>query len=168
MTTRNLVGLILSFLLYVFLQIFFVKHLVLFDYAFCFMYIAVVLLMPFDTALTTLLFVGFATGIFVDIFYDTLGMHAAATTLIAYIRQYVIRLLTPQRGYEERMALSLRSMGFRWFLIYTLMLTFVHHLVLFYVEASSVELFFYTFLKVIFSTLLTTFVIVGVQYLRRN
>lgn len=168
MTTRNLVALILSFALYVLLQVFFVKHLVLFGSAFCFLYVAVVLLMPFETSLISLLWIGFGTGMVVDIFYDTLGMHAAATTLIAYLRQYVIRLLMPQRGYEERMRLSLRSMGFRWFFGYTILLAFVHHTVLFFLEANNLELFFYTFLKILASTLYTTLVVVGVQYLRKD
>lgn len=168
MTTRNLVALILSFILYVLLQVLLVKHMVLFDYAFCFVYIAVVLLMPFDTSLTTLLWVGFGTGLFVDVFYDTLGMNAAALTLVAYLRQYVIRLLMPQRGYEDRMKLSLRSMGLRWFFAYTVLLTFVHHTLLFFLEASNFDLFFFTLLKVLASTLYTTLVVVSAQYLRRD
>lgn len=168
MTTGNLLRLVATFLLYVILQLFFVRDLVLFDYAFCFVYLGVVLLMPFDSAAITVLLVGFGTGILIDIFYNTLGMHAAATTLVAYLRPFIIRLLVPQRGYEERMTLSLRSMGLRWFLLYTLILTLAHHLLLFYIEASNIDLFFPTLLKVITSTLFTTFVLVVMQYLRRS
>ena len=168
MTTGNLLRLLATFLLYVILQLFFVRNLVLFDYAFCFVYLGVVLLMPFDSTPITILLVGFVTGMLIDVFYNTMGMHAAATTLVAYLRPFIIRILVPQRGYEERMSLSLRSMGFRWFLLYTLVLTLAHHLLLFYVEASNINLFFPTLLKVITSTLFTTFVLVVMQYLRRS
>ncbi|MFN8353410.1 MAG: hypothetical protein U0Y10_03115 [Spirosomataceae bacterium] len=168
MTTGNLLRLLATFALYVFLQIFFVRNLVLFDFAFCYIYIGVILLLPFETTTITLLLVGFGTGLLVDIFYNTLGMHAAATTLMAYLRPLIIRLLAPQRGYEERMTLSVRSMGMRWFVAYIAILTFVHHLLLFYVEASNIALFFPTLLKVIASTLFSSLVLVALQYLRRE
>ena len=138
---------------------------VLFDVGFCFVYIAFLLLLPFDISRVMLLILGFSTGVLVDVFYDTIGIHAAACTLLAYIRPYVIMVTTPRGGYETNMRLSLQGMGNDWFIPYILILTFIHHSVLFFLEAIQLDLFLFTLLKVVSSTLFTCVVIVLIQYL---
>jgi hypothetical protein len=147
------------------LQVFLIRNMVLFDVSFCFAYIAFILLLPFDTSPLILLLLGFSTGLLVDVFYDTLGMHAAASTLVAYFRTFIIRLNTPRGGYEQNARLSLQSMGMEWFAPYSLILIFLHHAVLFFVEASQLNLFFFTSLKVVASTAFTFVVITLIQYL---
>ena len=137
MTSKSIFSQVLIFAFYLLLQIFFVRQLVLFNYAFCFVYIASILLLPFDVNKVTLILLGFLAGIMVDIFYNTIGANAAAMTLKAFIRPSVISLLTPQRGYDERQTLSLNSMGLTWFITYATTLTFVHHFVLFFFQEIS-------------------------------
>jgi hypothetical protein len=168
MTPRSVLSEIFVFGFYLLLQIFFVRQLVLFDYAFCFVYIATITLLPFEMNRMTLIALAFFAGLTVDIFYNTVGANAAAMTLIAFLRPSVISLLTPQRGYDERQILSLRSMGLTWFLTYTAALTFIHHFVLFLLEASDWGLFLPVLLKVICSTIFTTAVIVIIQFFRRD
>jgi hypothetical protein len=138
---------------------------VLFDVAFCFVYIAFILLLPFEISPLVLLFLGFSTGLLMDVFYDTLGMHAAASTLVAYFRPYIIRFNTPRGGYEQNARLSLQSMGMEWFAPYSLVLIFMHHAVLFFVEASQFNLFLFTLLKTVASTAFTFVVVIIMQYL---
>ena len=168
MTSRSIVSQDLIFVFYLLLQIFFVRQLVLFNYAFCFVYIASIILLPFDINKVTLILLGFLAGIMVDIFYNTIGANAAAMTLIAFIRPSVISLLTPQRGYDERQTLSLNSMGLTWFISYAATLTIIHHFVLFLLEASDWGLFFPVMVKVICSTIFTTTVVVIIQFFRRD
>ena len=168
MTSKSIFSQVLIFAFYLLLQIFFVRQLVLFNYAFCFVYIASIILLPFDVNKVTLILLGFLAGIMVDIFYNTIGANAAAMTLIAFIRPSVISLLTPQRGYDERQTLSLNSMGLTWFITYATTLTFVHHFVLFLLEASDWGLFLPVIVKVICSTIFTTTVMVIIQFFRRE
>lgn len=167
MTQSKLISQILFFGFYLLLQIFFVRQLVLFNYAFCFVYIATVLFLDFDTSPTTLIILAFFSGLFIDIFYDTLGMHAASNVLIAFLRPTILTLLTPRRGYDERMTLSLESMGFQWLVIYVGTMAFIHHFILFFMEASDLGLFLQILLKTICSTILTTFVVILLQYFRK-
>ena len=89
MTPRNIVPQIFTFIFYLLLQIFFVRQLVFFNYAFCFVYVATIILLPFDTSRVQLILLGFVAGMLVDVFYNTIGANAAAMTLIAYLRQPV-------------------------------------------------------------------------------
>jgi rod shape-determining protein MreD len=168
MTPRNIVPQIFTFIFYLLLQIFFVRQLVFFNYAFCFVYVATIILLPFDTSRVQLILLGFVAGMLVDVFYNTIGANAAAMTLIAYLRQPILALLVPQRGYDERQILSLKSMGASWFLSYVVILTMIHHFVLFSLEASNFGLIVPIFIKVIASTIFTTLVIIIIQFFRKE
>ncbi len=164
MNSRDYIVQFFYFFIFFALQIFLMRNMVLFDVAFCFVYVAFLLLLPFDISPVFLLILGFGSGLLVDVFYDTLGIHAAASTVVAYFRPYIIRLITPRGGYEQNARLSLQSMGMEWFAPYGLTLIFLHHAVLFFVEASQFNLFFFTLLKTIASTGFTFIVIVIIQY----
>lgn len=165
MNSKNLILQLFYFILYIFLQIMFMKNLVLFDKAFCFIYIGFLLLLPFETNKVLLLIWGFVIGFFIDIFYDSLGIHMAASVLMVYLRSYWINLITPRGGYEVGMEPTLKLMKFEWFATYSLPLIFVHHFALFYIETGGFSLFFFTFVKVVSSVVFTFVTIVLLQYL---
>ena len=167
MNSKSIVH-IISFFAYVALQSIILQNIVLYDTAFCFAYIAFLLCLPVDMSVLGLLMLGFVTGISVDIFYDSLGMHAAASVFIMFIRNYWLNMITPQGGYDAGAMPSIKLNGWQWMLGYILPMIFIHHLVLLFIEASSFGLFWFTLLKVIMSTLLTTTVIFILQYLFYN
>ena len=168
MTLREIISTSLLFLLYLILQILLVRNLVLFDYAFCFVYIACILLLPNETSLTWLLIIAFLTGLVVDTFYNTLGMHAAATVLMAYCRPLVIRSQIDVPGLESRIEFSLHELGTGPFFRYVFVLTLIHHTALFFIEASSLALIIPTLIRVAASTLFTTLSIVLIQFFIRK
>lgn len=168
MTLREILSAVLLFLLYLVLQILLVRNLVLFDYAFCFVYIACILLLPNETGLTWLLIIAFVTGIIVDTFYNTLGMHAAATVLMAYCRPLVVRSLIDVPGMESRLEFSLKDLGGGTFFRYVLIMAFIHHTALFFIEASSLSLLIPTLIRVAASTVFTTISVVLIQFFTRR
>ncbi|MGV3560029.1 hypothetical protein [Larkinella arboricola] len=168
MTLREILNVTFLFLLYLSLQILLVRNMVLFDVGFCFIYVACILLLPTEMSLSATLLTAFGVGIIVDTFYNTLGMHAAATVLMAYIRPLVIRLQEAQHGFESRFVFSIREMGVRDFLYYVMSLTFIHHFALFLIEANNILLVLPAMVKILASTLFTSFTIVLVQYFSRN
>ena len=168
MTFREIVSTVLIFLLYLTLQIMLVRNLVLFDYAFCFVYIACILLLPNETTLAWLLIIAFATGLVVDTFYNTLGMHAAATVLMAYLRPSVVRSQIDMPGMESRIEFSLSELGTGAFIRYVFILVLVHHTALFFIEASSLSLLIPTLIRIGASVLFTTVSIVLIQFFVRR
>lgn len=168
MTLREILSTILLFVLYLALQILLARNLVLFDYAFCFVYIACILLLPNETSLSWLLIIAFVTGIIVDTFYNTLGMHAAATVLMAYCRPLIVRAQIDVPGLESRIEFSLQELGVGTLFRYIFVLALIHHTALFFIEASSLTLLVPTLIRVGASTLLTTVSIVLIQFFTRN
>jgi len=166
MNSRNLITEIISFVIIILLQVLLFKNIVLFNVAFSFFYLAILLFLPFEVIAISLLFIGFFTGFVVDIFYDSLGMHSASCVLLMFVRNFWIKSITPRGGYEVTSTPTIDSMGLQWFTIYALPLIFIHHFALFYIEAGGFEgLFFLTLSKVLASTLMTFLVIVLYQYL---
>lgn len=154
-----------SFFIYLLLQVMLLKNFVLFNTAFCFLYVAFILLLPVETNTLALMVVGFVLGFMIDIFYDSLGIHASTLVLIAFLRNYWLSAITPQGGYDAGSGPSLVVNGVQWFLVYTLPLIFLHHFVLFFLEAGGFSVFWYTMVKVIGSLLFTMTVIILIQYL---
>ncbi|MBC7921066.1 MAG: hypothetical protein H7Z75_08225 [Ferruginibacter sp.] len=59
-------------------------------------------------------------------------------------------------------------MGPPWFLSYALVLVFIHHAFLFFLEAANPSLFWPALFKTMASTTFTTLVIVIVQYFQKK
>ena len=153
-----------SFFIYLLLQVLLFKSFVLFNTAFCFLYVAFILFLPIEISSLPLMLIAFALGFMVDIFYDSLGLHASTLVLIAYLRNYWLSVISPQGGYDAGTGPTLGVNGVQWFLVYTLPLIFLHHFVLFFLEAGGFSVFWYTMLKVIGSLLFTMMVVILIQY----
>jgi hypothetical protein len=168
MTLREILTTVFLFVLYLALQILLARNLVLFDYAFCFVYIACILLLPTEISLTWTLVIAFVTGITVDVFYNTLGMHAAATVLMTYCRPLIVQSQIDVPGMDARLEFSLQGLGTATFFRYVLILALIHHTALFFIEASSLSLLLPTLIRIGASTLFTTISIVLIQFFTRN
>ncbi len=161
---RSGIFIILYFILYLLAQVMLFKQLVLFNTAFCFLYVAFILLLPIETNPLVLMGVAFLLGFSIDIFYDSLGLHALSLVLVAYLRNYLLATITPQGGYDAGEGPTLAVNGLQWFLVYSLPLVFVHHFVLFFTEAGGFGVFWFTMQKVITSLVFTMSVMLFFQY----
>ena len=156
---------ILIFFAYVIVQVLFFNKVVLFNNAFCFIYIGYLLTFPFEAAIIPAMLIGFAMGLSIDIFTDTLGLHASASVALMFARPTVLRALTPHGGYPNNAAPGPTTLGFTWFGYYALILIFIHLFILFFVEYGGFGMFWRTLAKVVFSTFFTFIMITVVQYL---
>lgn len=152
------------FVLYLLAQVMLFRQLVLFNTAFCFVYVAFVLLLPIETNPMVLMLTGFLLGFGIDVFYDSLGLHALSLVLVAYLRNYWLATITPQGGYDAGQGPTLAVNGVQWFMVYTIPLVFAHHAVLFFAEAGGLDIFWYTMSKVMTSLMFTMTVILLFQY----
>lgn len=134
------------------------------------LYILFILTLPFETPRWLILVLGFFIGIIIDIFSNSLGIHAAAATLIAFSTPIVWRILAPHDGYEIGNNPSISSLGAKWFIQYVIILTFIHHTVFFFIEAFSMKFFFSTIWTSLLNTIFTVILMILSQLLvtKRN
>lgn len=135
-------------------QLLFLRDLALFYYGFCFIYLWALIKAPIETPPVYLILGGFVLGWLLDSFYNTHGMHAFSTVLVAWLRPTFFKILTPANGYDERSSISLEEMKWMWFFPYLGLMLFTHHIVLFLLEASEGSLFGLSLLKAFLSTFL--------------
>ncbi|TAD99539.1 MAG: Rod shape-determining protein MreD [Bacteroidetes bacterium] len=144
----------IGFLVYLVLQVFFLHNITLFNKAFCFVYIAFILLIPVNLSTILVMLIAFCFGMITDFSYNISGIHTAACVLLAFVRKPVLDYLKPNIGYESGVSPTLPAMGKAWFAKYSLFLIFIHHLALFTIEAGVSQLFS-TVVKIISSTAFT-------------
>lgn len=160
MNTKTSLKILGSVLLYLLLQILLFRNLVIFDVAFCFVYISIILFIPAEIPTGWLLLIAFLLGLGVDMFYNTAGIHASSIVLIAYLKSYILKVLFPTKSIENEIVISIKGMGTERFIRYVIVMTFIHHLFLFFIEAGNFNFFLITILKVIASVIFSTLMII--------
>ncbi|GGG57948.1 rod shape-determining protein MreD [Hymenobacter glacieicola] len=136
---------------------------VLFNLGWCFIYLGFLLFLPIATPIVVQLLLGFVTGVTLDIFFDTGGVHAAAAVLLMYLRPWVLRLLTPRDGYDTQDSVNIHQMGWQWMVVYLAMLTAMHHAAFFLLELGSFQVPGITLAKIVVSTLYTGLTLLIIQ-----
>lgn len=163
--TSELLKYLWQFVLLCLAQVLIFNNLELGGYVNAFPYIYLILILPISIGRIPLLLVGFFLGLTVDVFSNTGGIHAAATTLIAFYRPLYLKAQSPREGYELTALPHLKTFGLGWFIPYALLIVVIHHTALFYLEVFRFTEFFRTLLKILLSSGLTFLFILFAEYL---
>ncbi|TZF82069.1 rod shape-determining protein MreD [Pedobacter sp. BS3] len=163
--SRVILANLVRFFLLVFIQVFLLKNIGYYNLATPFIYILFIMRLPFDTPNWLLFLLAFCTGLTVDAFYDTTGINAAACSVLAWVRVMFISVTVQRDGFDNEPEPSLGIMGFRWFFLYTIILALFHHITLFLLETFHVDEIQYTLMRILFSWLLTVFLIMVYEFI---
>lgn len=128
-------------------------------------YTLFVLALPFETPRWALLLLCFAMGFANDVFCDTPGLNAGATTLMAFARPWVLGMLAPRDGYENGTRPYLMQMGFEWYIYYSSLLVLIHHVAFFMLDTFGFDHFLKTLGQIVLTTLITELFVVFSQYI---
>lgn len=156
---------VLGFILFLMAQVLLLKNLVLFGSAFCFLYVLYILLLPVDLKIIPTLLIGFALGLSVDFFYDTMGIHTASILVIAFVRKQWLSILTPTGGYDEDLSPNMLNMGLGWFFTYALPIFLLYNGLFFFIESWGTQLFFPVLQKIMASVIFVFLMSIIVQLL---
>lgn len=168
--SRTILYNIIRFLVLAFVQVFLLKNITLYNISTPYPYILFILLLPFETPNVLLFSLAFLLGLTIDAFYDTPGLHAAACALLALVRVLFISVTVQKDGFDNEPEPTLSIMGFRWFLTYAFILTFIHHTFLFLLEAFSFSGFTFILQRVVTSSIFTVLLmlITGLLFFRKR
>jgi hypothetical protein len=164
---KNTIRLILM----MFIQVFIMQRIPpLHQFIVPYFYFAFILWLPFKISRIQLLFVSFLTGMLVDMFYKTPGLHAAAALLIGYIRPFLINLLLPKEATEwGNQEPTQKNMGSVPYWTYMVLMTLLHHFWMILLEWMQFGSFFYFIGKLIATSLLSLLLILITDlFLNRN
>ena len=130
-----------------------------------FLYVYFIIALPIHINRISLVFIGFALGLVIDAFSNTWGIHAMATTLIAFLRPYIFRVVSTQEELDRVMP-RFRMMGAN-YVKYIVLMVFIHHLLLFTLEAFTFKYFWVIILKALVSALITILLIFTLEKVRK-
>jgi len=156
---------IIRFILLVLVQVLILNNLNLGGFLNAYVYILFVLLLPVDISKSQLLLLAFLLGITIDFFGNTLGLHAAASVLVAFARPGVINLFFSNIEFNKREELNLRRLKFSGFFRYVFVLVFIHNFTLFMLEMFSFNNFLFTLYRIMLNTLLSVLLIFITMFL---
>ena len=133
-----------------------------------YLYILFILWLPIDMNKALVMGVAFLLGLSVDVFSDTIGMHASACVFLAFVRPFVFNVLAPRDGYELNVQPTAQALGWFWFLRYAAIGVFLHHFFLFFVEVFRFAEFFDTITRIATSSVFSLVLISLAQIFSSN
>lgn len=158
---------IIRFTVFILIQVYVLNKVpALHRYIIPYIYYLFILWLPFSVSRISLLVIAFLMGMTLDYFTNTPGLHTAACVLMAYIRPFVINILTPKESSEfNYREPSPKSMGWTPYLVYVLVLTLFHHTYLTILEWLSFGSFLHLLIKVVSTTAISMLLVITTELL---
>lgn len=157
---------IFRFVILLLIQIYVCNYVHFLDFINPYIYILALLLLPLSIPKSLQYLIAFVTGLIVDIFAMTYGIHASASLTLIFLKPYVISWLTVGKNRDELTTIPIPGQkDFKWLLIYTFLMVFIHHFIVTMFELFTFRKFWLTLISVIGNSLFTTFIILCVQYI---
>lgn len=140
------------------IQLAILDNIQLHSYVYINIYILAIYILPYRLSKASILLFGFFLGLFIDLANNTMGIHAAASTLIAYIRPRLL-MLTSNREQIDDIQGKQNISNFAWFFKYVIVSTAVFNVTLIMAEAFSFHNFWITLARMVCSTVASVFFI---------
>ncbi len=147
---------IIRFILLILFQILVLDTVQFGGYIIPYVYLLFILLLPLDTNKSLLLLLAFFTGLSIDFFENTLGLHAAAVVFMAFARPGVIKFYFPTLEHTRGEEPGLSKLGITGFLKYSFTLVFLDQFLLSFLEVFSLHDFLQILSHVLINALFTT------------
>lgn len=153
----------LNLFIFLIIQIPLLHKFVFLDKAFVFFYIGFILFLPYGISKSLAMIIAFFTGLIIDVFSNTPGIHASACIFIAFIKDFWYAMMIGQS--DDDVYLDWNELGVWGSVTYLLPLIFFHHFIIFSIENGGFNSFGLLFTKIVFSTTYSFFIIFGLSFL---
>lgn len=151
----------LLFLLLILLQVLLLNRIALFGIATPVLYIYFLLKLPVGRNRFYVIISGFLMGLVIDIFLNTPGMNAAATTLVAAFRRPIMSLFFERVEYDEFVPGIYSAAGA--FIRFTVFTVFLHLTLLFFIESFTLFNLANTLLRIVTSSVISVILLLALD-----
>lgn len=129
----TVIGAIGRFILLVALQVLVLNNIAFSGYLNPYVYILFLLYLPVSVSRINQLLLAFLLGFCIDMFENSGGVHIAATVLLAFSRNFLLRMASQRRGINfEDIRIARLPLGN--LMLYSLLAIMLHHFTLFLIE----------------------------------
>lgn len=162
---RTLLQYLFLTVLILLVQVLILNNIHLGGFATPFLYIWLILKLPNDLSRPLTITIGFFLGLIVDIFSNTPGMHALATSFLAYMKEPLMVLFVPREDVKGGVA-SIKLMGMGAYLRFLISAVILFCALLYIIEAFSFFNGWILLAKIVSSSVFTFLLIIGVDSLK--
>lgn len=148
------------------LQVLLFNRLQIAGWCFPMVYILFLINLPAKTPRWAEMLIGFAVGLLMDIWFTSLGVHIAACVAISFLRPILLHNLVQEIERVSGDVCSL-SIGRVEYIKCAVILTLIHHFIVFALEAWSLQNWWMVLLQTIISSAMTLVVILGYDMLKK-
>lgn len=166
--TKISLQLLLLTLILILAQVIVLNHVCLWGVAVPMAFIYVILRLPLTLNVNYVLTFSFLLGLIVDIFSDTQGMNALCCTVAAAVRKPVLRLYVVREDELGDLMPSMRSLGAAAYIKYAVTMSLIYCTLIFVIESFSMFNFLMFVARILFSTLLTTLLLICIDCITVN
>ncbi|WP_452225213.1 rod shape-determining protein MreD [Lacinutrix chionoecetis] len=135
------------------LQVLVLSHINFMGYINPYIYILFIILYPVKNNRLLFILLSFLLGLFVDMFLDSGGVHAAASVTIAFIRPAALKFSFG--AVYEHQTIKFGSIDFGQRFTYITILTVIHHFILFSLEIFNFSKILFVLKNTLFSSIFT-------------
>ncbi len=152
---------ILLFIILILIQVLLLNRITVFGYATPILYIYFTVKLPISRNRFYVIISGFLLGLITDIFLNTPGMNAAATTVVSSFKPMILRMFYPKEEFEDFVPNIYESTLA--FVKYVFAIVLVHQLILFTIESFTILNITSTLIRIGASSMLTIILILALD-----
>jgi rod shape-determining protein MreD len=131
-----------------------------------FLYVLLIITLPLKTPKWFLLSYAFLLGFSIDLFSGSLGFHSTATVLIAFVKPLISKITIPHNILGETDEITLKKVGNKSFITFSLFLVLIHNSCLFITEHLNFNLNLCG--KIVASSVVTLIIILITQLFQQD
>jgi cell shape-determining protein MreD len=130
------------------------------------MYILFLINLPARIPRWVEMLIGFAVGVMMDVWHASLGIHISACVALTFVRPLLLNN-TVQDVERIKDNLSSQNIGRAEYIKCAVILTVLHHFIVFSLETWNIQFWWIVLLQTLISSVMTLVVILGYEYLKR-
>lgn len=148
------------------LQVLLFDHLHIGSWGLVMMYILFLINLPARIPRWAEMIIGFMVGMMMDVWHASLGIHIAACVALTFVRPLLLNN-TVQDVERIKDNLSSQNIGSAEYIKCAVILTVLHHFIVFSLETWNIQFWWMVLLQTLISSVMTLVIILGYEYLKR-
>ncbi len=158
----NLVRGLIYFVVLVVIQVVLLNNIYFLRVATPFLYLYFIIKMPIGVFRESIILSSFFIGLVIDMFTNTPGMHAAACTLVGFVREPLIHLFMGKDLLEGSYP-SYYTFGVGGFIRYVSSIVVLHHVILFVIESLTLFDPMFLVMRIVASVIATVLLVCTIE-----
>ena len=148
------------------LQVLLYDHLHIGSWGLVMMYILFLINLPARIPRWAEMIIGFMVGMMMDVWHASLGIHISACVALTFVRPLLLNN-TVQDVERIKDNLSSQNIGRAEYIKCAVILTVLHHFIVFSLETWNIQFWWMVLLQTLISSVMTLVIILGYEYLKR-